>query len=41
MTTDEQVIEGILQQLETAWNRYDSVAFAAALHRASRDTRGI
>jgi uncharacterized protein (TIGR02246 family) len=30
MTADEQVIGGILQQLETAWNRYDSVAFAAS-----------
>jgi uncharacterized protein (TIGR02246 family) len=29
MTADEQVIQGILQQLETAWNRYDSVSFAA------------
>jgi len=30
MTADKQVIEGILKQLETAWNRYDSVAFAAS-----------
>ena len=30
MTADEQVIEGILQQIETAWNRYDSISFAAA-----------
>ena len=30
MTTDEQVIQGIVQQLEIAWNRYDSVSFAAA-----------
>jgi uncharacterized protein (TIGR02246 family) len=30
MTANEQVIPGILQQLETAWNRYDSVSFAAA-----------
>ena len=29
MTTDEQIIEGILQHLETAWNRYDSISFAA------------
>jgi hypothetical protein len=29
MTTDEQVIEGILHSLEAAWNRYDSVSFAA------------
>jgi uncharacterized protein (TIGR02246 family) len=29
MTADEQVINGILQHLETAWNRYDSVGFAA------------
>ncbi len=29
MTADEQVIKGILQQLETAWNRYDSISFAA------------
>jgi uncharacterized protein (TIGR02246 family) len=29
MTADEQVIQGILQHLETAWNRYDSVSFAA------------
>ena len=30
MTADEQVIEGILEQLETAWNHYDSVAVAAS-----------
>jgi len=30
VATDEQVIEGILQQLETAWNRYDSISFAEA-----------
>lgn len=30
MTTDEQVIQGILQQLETSWNRYDSISFASA-----------
>jgi uncharacterized protein (TIGR02246 family) len=30
VTADEQVIEGILQQLETAWNRYDSISFAEA-----------
>jgi uncharacterized protein (TIGR02246 family) len=30
MAADEQLIQGILQQLETAWNRYDSVGFAAA-----------
>lgn len=30
MTADEQVIQGILQQIEAAWNRYDSVSFAAA-----------
>ena len=29
MTADEQVIHGILQQIETAWNRYDSVSLAA------------
>ena len=29
MTADEQVIQGILQQIETAWNRYDSVGLAA------------
>ncbi len=29
MTADERVIEGILQHLETAWNRYDSFSFAA------------
>ncbi len=30
MLAVEQVIQGILQQLETAWNRYDSVSFAEA-----------
>ncbi len=30
MTADQQVIHGILQQLETAWNRYDSISFASA-----------
>ncbi len=30
VTTDEQVIQGILQQLETSWNRYDSISFASA-----------
>ena len=30
MTADEQVIQGILQNLENAWNRYDSVGFADA-----------
>ena len=29
MTADEQVIQGILQQIEGAWNRYDSVSLAA------------
>ena len=29
MTADEQAIEAILQQIETAWNRYDSVRLAA------------
>ena len=29
MAPDEQVIQGVLQHLETSWNRYDSVAFAA------------
>lgn len=29
MTADEQDIQGILQQLEAAWNRYDSVRFAS------------
>ena len=29
MTLDEQVIQGILQQIETAWNHYDSISFAA------------
>src|SRR5436309_5759069 len=30
MAAAEQVIQGILQQIETAWNRYDSVSLAAA-----------
>jgi uncharacterized protein (TIGR02246 family) len=30
VTADEQVMQGILQQLETSWNRYDSINFAAA-----------
>ena len=30
VTADEEVIQGILQQLETAWNRYDSISFASA-----------
>jgi uncharacterized protein (TIGR02246 family) len=29
MTTDEGAIPAILQQLEAAWNAYDSVSFAA------------
>ncbi len=29
MTTDEQVIHGLLQQIETAWNGYDSIRLAA------------
>lgn len=29
MTADEQVIREILQQLETAWNGYDSAGFAS------------
>jgi len=29
MMTDEGAIQAILQQLETAWNAYDSVGFAA------------
>ena len=29
MTADEQAIQGILQQIETAWNRYDSISLAA------------
>ena len=29
MTADEKLIQGIVQHLETAWNRYDSVSFAA------------
>ena len=30
MTKDEGAIQDILKQLETAWNAYDSVSFAAA-----------
>jgi len=30
MTADERAIQAILQELETAWNRYDSVSFAAS-----------
>jgi len=30
VTADEPVIQGILQQLETSWNRYDSNSFASA-----------
>jgi len=30
MTTDERAIQAIVQQLETAWNAYDSVSFAAS-----------
>jgi hypothetical protein len=33
VTADEQVIEGILQQIETAWNRFDSVSLAAVFAR--------
>jgi uncharacterized protein (TIGR02246 family) len=29
VATDEQVIQGILQQIETAWNRYDGASLAA------------
>ena len=29
MTADEQIIQEIVQHLETSWNRYDSVSFAA------------
>jgi len=29
MTTDEEAIQAILQQFETAWNAYDSVSIAA------------
>ena len=29
MTADEQAIQGILQQIETAWNRHDSISLAA------------
>ena len=29
MRADEQVIQGILQQIETAWNNYDSLSLAA------------
>jgi uncharacterized protein (TIGR02246 family) len=30
MASDEQIMQEILQQLESAWNRYDSVSFATA-----------
>jgi len=30
VTADEQVMQGILQQIEAAWNRYDSISFAEA-----------
>ena len=30
MTTDEEAIQGILKQLEVAWNDYDSMRFAAS-----------
>jgi uncharacterized protein (TIGR02246 family) len=30
MPADEQVFQEILQQLEAAWNRYDSISFAEA-----------
>jgi uncharacterized protein (TIGR02246 family) len=29
VTADEQAIQGILQQIEAAWNRYDSISLAA------------
>ncbi len=29
MTPDEQLLHKVVQQLETAWNRYDSISFAA------------
>ncbi len=29
MTQDEQVIQGLLRQIETAWNGYDSIRLAA------------
>ncbi len=29
MTKDEQVIQGLLRQIETAWNSYDSISLAA------------
>ncbi len=29
MTPDEQVLQGLLQQIETAWNSYDSIRLAA------------
>jgi uncharacterized protein (TIGR02246 family) len=29
MTADERAIQDILEQIETAWNRYDSVSIAA------------
>jgi uncharacterized protein (TIGR02246 family) len=30
MASDEQIMQEILQQLESAWNRYDRVSFATA-----------
>ena len=30
MTTDKGAVKAILQQLETAWNAYDAVSFAAS-----------
>jgi uncharacterized protein (TIGR02246 family) len=30
MTTDERAIQAVVQQLEAAWNAYDSVSFAGA-----------
>lgn len=29
MTAEEQAIQGILQGIEAAWNRYDSISFAS------------
>lgn len=29
MTADEQIIRGLLQHIESSWNRYDSAGFAA------------
>ena len=29
MKSDEQAIQGLLQQFESGWNRYDSVSLAA------------